>query len=45
VPLTISQIKKDLYQIKFSKPQKAIASGQSLVLYKGRECVGGGVIA
>ena len=44
VPLTISRIKKDLYQIKFSKPQKAIASGQSLVLYKGRECVGGGVI-
>ncbi len=45
VPLTISQIKKDLYRVIFSKPQKAIASGQSLVLYKGKECVGGGVIA
>lgn len=44
VPLTINQIKKDLYQVKFSKPQKAVASGQSLVLYKGNQCVGGGVI-
>ncbi len=32
------------YQIDFAKPQKAIASGQSLVLYDGKICVGGGVI-
>ncbi len=32
------------YIINFSKPQKAIASGQSLVLYDGKICVGGGVI-
>lgn len=44
VPLKISQLKKDLYQVVFSRPQKAVASGQSLVLYKGKECVGGGVI-
>ncbi len=44
VPLTINKIKKDLYKVVFSQPQKAIASGQSLVLYKGKECVGGGVI-
>jgi tRNA-uridine 2-sulfurtransferase len=44
VPLEISKIKKDLYQIIFKKPQKAVASGQSLVLYKGKVCVGGGVI-
>lgn len=44
VPLVIKQIKNDLYQVVFSKPQKAVASGQSLVLYKGKECVGGGVI-
>ncbi|MBI5530577.1 MAG: tRNA-specific 2-thiouridylase [Candidatus Doudnabacteria bacterium] len=44
VPLTISKIKKDLYRVVFNKPQKAVASGQSLVLYKGKECVGGGVI-
>ncbi len=33
------------YIVKFKKPQFAIASGQSLVLYKGKECLGGGVIA
>ena len=44
VPLMINQISKDHYQVTFSKPQKAIASGQSLVLYKGKVCVGGGVI-
>jgi tRNA-uridine 2-sulfurtransferase len=44
VPLTISAIDKNHYRVTFSKPQKAIASGQSLVLYKGKECVGGGVI-
>ncbi|PIR96051.1 MAG: tRNA 2-thiouridine(34) synthase MnmA [Candidatus Doudnabacteria bacterium CG10_big_fil_rev_8_21_14_0_10_42_18] len=44
VPLTIKKIKNDLYQVIFRRPQKAVASGQSLVLYKGKECVGGGVI-
>ncbi len=44
VPLTVSQINQDLYKIIFKTPQKAVASGQSLVLYKGKECVGGGVI-
>jgi len=44
VPLTISCIKKDLYRVIFKCPQKAVASGQSLVLYRGKECVGGGVI-
>lgn len=44
VPLTLSQIDKKHYKVVFNKPQKAVASGQSLVLYRGRECVGGGVI-
>lgn len=44
VPLTVRQIKKDLYRVVFDRPQKAVAAGQSLVLYKGKECVGGGVI-
>lgn len=44
VPLSISNIKKDLYRVVFSKPQKAVASGQSLVLYKGKQVLGGGVI-
>lgn len=45
VPLTISKISKDHYRVIFKIPQKAVASGQSLVLYKGKVCVGGGVIA
>jgi tRNA-specific 2-thiouridylase len=44
VPLTISAIDKNHYRVVFKYPQKAVASGQSLVLYKGKECVGGGVI-
>ena len=43
-PLTISRIDRDHYQVRFKTPQKAVASGQSLVLYRGKECVGGGVI-
>jgi tRNA-specific 2-thiouridylase len=34
----------EVYRVIFKHPQKAVASGQSLVLYKGKECVGGGVI-
>jgi tRNA-specific 2-thiouridylase len=44
VPLKIKSIGKNHYRAIFNKPQKAVASGQSLVLYKGKECVGGGVI-
>ncbi len=44
VSLAISQIKKDLYRVIFKTPQKAVASGQSLVLYKGKVCVGGGIV-
>ena len=31
-------------KIKFQKPQRAIASGQSVVFYKGQELLGGGII-
>jgi tRNA-specific 2-thiouridylase len=34
----------EVYDVTFSKQQKAIASGQSLVLYDGKICLGGGVI-
>jgi len=44
VPLTISVIGQGHYKVVFTSPQVAVASGQSLVLYKGKECVGGGVI-
>ncbi len=44
VPLIISKIDRDHYRVIFKHPQKAVASGQSLVLYQGKECVGGGII-
>lgn len=44
VALEICNAGKSHYLVKFKKPQKAVASGQSLVLYKGKICVGGGVI-
>jgi tRNA-specific 2-thiouridylase len=43
--LEIEQLDTDLYTVKFKKTQTAVASGQSLVLYKGKECIGGGIIA
>ena len=43
-PLSISKIGRGHYRVIFKHPQKAVASGQSLVLYQGKECVGGGVI-
>jgi tRNA-specific 2-thiouridylase len=45
VPLTIKKIAADNYQVTFKQPQKAIASGQSLVLYNKTQCLGGGIIA
>lgn len=44
VPCTVEQAGEDEYVVRFKKPQKAVASGQSVVLYHGKACVGGGVI-
>jgi tRNA-specific 2-thiouridylase len=44
VPLTIHEAGKGHYRVTFVKPQKAVASGQSLVLYNKQVCMGGGVI-
>ncbi len=44
VDLHIQEISKDHYRVEFETAQKAIASGQSLVMYKGNACIGGGVI-
>jgi tRNA-uridine 2-sulfurtransferase len=42
--LTVEKLVKDIYQITFKKEQKAVASGQSLVLYRDKVCLGGGVM-
>lgn len=42
--LTITELGRGHYRVEFDKAQKAIASGQSLVLYHGKVCLGGGVI-
>ena len=37
-------IKDAKYKVVFNKPQRAITSGQSIVFYKGKELLGGGII-
>jgi len=32
------------YRIRFDSPQRAVTPGQSVVLYDGERCLGGGVI-
>lgn len=43
IPITITYRKGKLH-LKFKRPVFAVAPGQSAVLYKGSECLGGGVI-
>lgn len=38
------KFESDKYFFQFEKPVRAPASGQSLVIYRGEECIGGGVI-
>lgn len=40
----LHKMHKTKYKIKFAKPQMAITSGQSAVIYKGNELIGGGII-
>ncbi len=42
--VNIKQLSKELYSVKFKQLQRAIASGQSIVLYKNSACIGGGVM-
>ena len=42
--LVVKKLGRGHYEVKFARSQKAVASGQSLVLYNKTECVGGGVI-
>lgn len=44
VNAVVDKISDDRYQIIFDEPQEALASGQSLVMYHDKVCLGGGVI-
>lgn len=40
----LSKLNKKKYKLIFGKPQRAITPGQSVVFYRGKEVVGGGII-
>ncbi len=42
---TVTSTEGDKVLVKFDKPQRAVTLGQSLVLYKGEYCLGGGFIS
>ncbi|MEO6696861.1 MAG: aminomethyltransferase beta-barrel domain-containing protein, partial [Gammaproteobacteria bacterium] len=43
-PCVITAIKDDVCEVAFDNPQWAVTPGQSVVFYRGEECLGGGVI-
>ena len=40
----INRLGTDTVEVVFDQPQRAVTPGQSIVFYRGRECLGGGVI-
>jgi tRNA-specific 2-thiouridylase len=44
-PCTLSNVREGGIEVDFSSPQWAVTPGQSVVLYDGDACLGGGVIA
>jgi tRNA-uridine 2-sulfurtransferase len=44
-PARISRAADESLEVVFEAPQRAVTPGQSIVFYRGRECLGGAVIA
>lgn len=44
-PCTVTAINEGEMRVIFDAPQRAVTPGQSIVLYRGEECLGGGIIA
>lgn len=44
-PCTVEVRDDGTLDVRFAEPQRAVTPGQSLVLYRGEECLGGAVIA
>ena len=44
-PCRMGRIDEESFELEFADPQWAVTPGQSAVLYRGEECLGGGVIA
>lgn len=42
--ITVAEIDSDRMRLKFAQPQRAVTPGQSVVLYDGDVCLGGGII-
>jgi tRNA-specific 2-thiouridylase len=43
-PCRITRVDADSCEIEFANPQWAVTPGQSVVIYQGPECIGGGII-
>lgn len=43
LPVTVSNADENNVRVHFKEPQTTLAAGQSVVLYRGENCVGGGI--
>ncbi|HXH02127.1 MAG TPA: tRNA 2-thiouridine(34) synthase MnmA, partial [Candidatus Competibacteraceae bacterium] len=41
---TVRPLEEDRWEVAFDQPQRAVTPGQSVVLYQGEACLGGGII-